>query len=89
MNVKFSGFVICIEVIIYLVLYNLHDCTFKQQFLINSSVQIPLKLNKNLEILQPISEADTEVFHTKKDCYYKFDNINRKTTVMKSSLQLY
>ena len=28
-NVKISNFVICIEVIIYLLLYNLHDCTFK------------------------------------------------------------
>ena len=29
MNVKISVFVICIETIIYLLLYNLHDCTFK------------------------------------------------------------
>ena len=29
MNVKISGFVTCIEVIIYLLLDNLHDCTFK------------------------------------------------------------
>ena len=28
MNVKISVFVICIEVIIYLLLYNLHDCAF-------------------------------------------------------------
>ena len=29
MNAKISVFVICVEVIIYLLLYNLHDCTFK------------------------------------------------------------
>ena len=28
MNAKISVFVICVEVIIYLLLYNLHDCTF-------------------------------------------------------------
>ena len=30
MNAKISVFVTCIEAIIYLLLYNLHDCTFKQ-----------------------------------------------------------
>ena len=30
MNAKISVFVICIEVIIYLLLYNLLDCTFKR-----------------------------------------------------------
>ena len=29
MNVKVSVFVICVETIIYLLLYNLHDRTFK------------------------------------------------------------
>ena len=29
MNAKTSVFVLCVEVIIYLLLYNLHDCTFK------------------------------------------------------------
>ena len=29
MNAKISGFLICVEVIIYLLLDNLHDCTFK------------------------------------------------------------
>ena len=29
MNAKISAFVICGETIIYLLLYNLHDCTFK------------------------------------------------------------
>ena len=30
MNAKISGFVICVEAIVYLVLDNLHDCTFKE-----------------------------------------------------------
>ena len=30
MNAKISVFVICAEVMIYLLLYNLHDCTFKR-----------------------------------------------------------
>ena len=29
MNTKISVFVICVEAIIYLFLYNLHDCAFK------------------------------------------------------------
>ena len=29
MNAKISVFVICVEAIIYLLLYNLHDCSFK------------------------------------------------------------
>ena len=28
-NAKFSVFVICVKAVIYLLLYNLHDCTFK------------------------------------------------------------
>ena len=28
MNAKISVFVICVEAIIYLLLHNLHDCTF-------------------------------------------------------------
>ena len=31
MNVKISLLVICVEAIIYLLLYNLHDCTFKSE----------------------------------------------------------
>ena len=30
MNAKISVFVICVEEFIYLLLYNLHDCTFKR-----------------------------------------------------------
>ena len=31
MNVKISVFVICVETITYLLLHNLHDCTFKKK----------------------------------------------------------
>ena len=31
MNAKTSVFVMCVEAIIYLLLYNLHDCTFKRE----------------------------------------------------------
>ena len=31
MNAKISVFVICVEAIIYLLLYDLPDCTFKQE----------------------------------------------------------
>ena len=31
MNAKISVFAICVEVIIYLLIYNLHGCTFKAQ----------------------------------------------------------
>ena len=31
MNVKISVFVICVEAIIYLLLYNLRDCTFNSK----------------------------------------------------------
>ena len=31
MNAKISVFVICVKAIIYLLLYNLHDSTFKRE----------------------------------------------------------
>ena len=31
MNAKISLIIICVEAIIYLLLYNLHDCTFKSE----------------------------------------------------------
>ena len=41
MNAKISVFVICVETIIYLSLYNLHDCTFKANSL---SLTLPCKV---------------------------------------------
>ena len=39
MNAKISVFVICVELIIYLLLYNLHDCTFKFKYYAYLSLQ--------------------------------------------------
>ena len=39
MNAKMSVFVICVEPIIYLSLYNLHDCTFKEKELLHIFLQ--------------------------------------------------
>ena len=39
MNVKVSVFVICLEAIIYFLLYNLQDCTFK-------ALAIPKRYNR-------------------------------------------
>ena len=49
MNAKISVFVICVEATIYLLLYDLHDCTFKAE---------PLKLFKNINLFK-ISYAST------------------------------
>ena len=35
MNAKISVFVICVEAIIYLLLHNFHDSTFKDPFIVN------------------------------------------------------
>ena len=39
MNAIFSVFVICVEAIIYLLLYNLNDCTFKYKDFFKSEPQ--------------------------------------------------
>ena len=51
MNAKISIFVFCIEVIIYLLLYNLHDCT-------NSNTILELEHNFNIfsKYLQPLTK---------------------------------
>ena len=40
MNVKISVFVTCVEAIIYLLLYNLHNCTFKMQIIFGIKIEI-------------------------------------------------
>ena len=42
MNAGISVFVICIETIIYLLLHNLHDCTFKASLEMNHVKRIGL-----------------------------------------------
>ena len=39
MNAEISVFVICVEAIKYLLLYNLHDCTFKSLFVKNMNIK--------------------------------------------------
>ena len=42
MNARISVFISCVEAIIYLLLYNLHDCTFKCDFCMAQTNQILL-----------------------------------------------
>ena len=49
MNANFPVFVICVEAIIHLLLYNLHDCTFNDNVL----TKFLLKLSKFNFLLSP------------------------------------
>ena len=69
MNAKISVFVICVEAIIYLLLYNLHDCTFSSIMNAESSTT----LYENYFLLNcfwylhkwfRLYEWDTEVSHS-------------------------
>ena len=44
---KFQLLVICVKTIIYLLLYNLHDCTFKSTFQVNNRVVIGKGIEHN------------------------------------------
>ena len=49
MHAKISVFVICVEVIIYLLLYNLHDCTFndtKNTSILNTTIEYILSTKR-------------------------------------------
>ena len=50
MNAKISVFVICIEAIMHLVLYNLHDCTFNNFSYIES---YRCRLSRNIVLFTP------------------------------------
>ena len=56
MNAKFSVFVICLEMIIYLLLYILHDCTFnfckspKLAHYLNNNAKYMKKINNKNEV---------------------------------------
>ena len=73
MNVKIPVFVICVEAIIYLLLYNLHDCTFKfcichkLKTIVPASAKIFITtlaviLTLNKEILKNISQ-EQQIVH--------------------------
>ena len=48
MNAKISVFVICVEAIIYLLLYNLHNCTFK---LFKANISFNISFTKSIKPL--------------------------------------
>ena len=52
MNAKISVLVICVEVIIYLILGNLHDCAFKDRLLISKKISTCRKHMSFLNLLQ-------------------------------------
>ena len=47
MNAKISVFVICVEAMIYLLLYNFHDCTFKQNLKSVGHLRLPYNEHYN------------------------------------------
>ena len=51
MNVKISLFVICVEAIIYLLLYNLYECTFKRKIKLNWKQMVMLIYKKDQELI--------------------------------------
>ena len=51
MNAKITVFVICAETIIYLLLYNFHDCTFKNQLFKNTCLRKPPKRLQDVHFL--------------------------------------
>ena len=73
MNVKIPVFVICVEAVIYLLLYNLHECTFKfcicdkLKTIVPTSAKIFITtladiLTLNKEILKNISQ-EQQIVH--------------------------
>ena len=67
MNAKTSVFVIFVEAIIYLLLYNLHDCTFKGQhkkFSMKMSFKFLLYQVLNKKFVQPSSSEILPAAHT-------------------------
>ena len=78
MNAKISVFVFCVEVIIYSLLYNLNDCTFKQK-------KIKIINEKDIKEFESIHEngkfhyeIEKQNFHQhKKPILIKNININK------------
>ena len=53
MNAKISVFVVCVEVIMYLLLYNLHDCTYD----FRGDIVFCIKDNKLLRVHASITNS--------------------------------
>ena len=63
MNEKISVFVICVETILYLLLYNLHDCNFKgavtdMRYFARSKVSRSLVHKKHFSLIWPVDDKD-------------------------------
>ena len=54
MNVKTSVFDICVEAIIYLLLHNLHDCTFNHHVLPDINFNGSCLINNNISISKKV-----------------------------------
>ena len=71
MNAKISVFVICIEAIMYLLLYNLHDCTFNihKKVSLNVECEHILSFERSFSVISVspmISNVHKMVRHTLK-----------------------
>ena len=55
MKAKISFLAVCVEVIIYLLLYNLHGCTFKQY-----SIFMKKKLQSSVKYFGKIKKTNAE-----------------------------
>ena len=55
MNAKISVFIIRVEAIIYLLLYSLHDCTFKLSIIKNEIIEV------NADISEQIIKQNTGI----------------------------
>ena len=59
MNAKISVLVICVETIMYLLLYNLHDCNFKSETNFSAKKGTRDGVRFVLEYMKPILERKT------------------------------
>ena len=84
MNAKISVFLICVKAIIYLLLYNLHDCTFNyHSVVLGKKAEIPLvTLWRRLIFMTCLIDI------TKKDKLYYLRNVGKhETSLGKPSFQ--
>ena len=84
---KTSVFVICVEAIIYLLLYNLHDCTFQHKPLKINTEGFKLELAKSvklqgLNIDHNLTSYESRVSNICKMVRANFKNLSRITNVL-------
>ena len=88
-NTKVSVFAVYAEAIIYLLLFNLHDCTFNIAVYFNKYIknEVTLKLNVSLKFveictshyLQLISSQPLRIYGTGNSCLAMYKNRNTET----------